>query len=233
VPTTVFDQLDREWQHLATSVAFTASLSRWAASEPALARFTDCADIARFTTTAAPGPVDEVLAALARVAAMDALAARVLLQLLLPGCRAVARRLATLECDPQERAAVVVAAAYARIRTYPAASRPAAIAPNIVLDTAKTARRWLRRSDAAEPIDSVVNLADTPTEVEAHPAVELLAILADAVRAEVIDADAARVVALSRISDQPITRLATERRCHPGSLRRRRHAAELALGAVA
>lgn len=233
MPSTVFDLLDREWDRLARDERSAAALRAWATDEPVLDAFGDLGELSGFTRSAPSPEADRVLAALARRAPGDDLAARVLLQLLLPGCRAAARRLATEHDDPDERAAVVVAAAYGRIRTYPAERRPAAIAPNVILDTTKWARRALRspsHTSDQTPIDELHEVAcvDAP-----HAADELLAVLDEAVSRGIVDRDDAQVVALTRIAGEPIARLAAERRCHPGSLRRRREQAERALATVA
>ena len=64
-----------------------------------------------------------LLALVSRAIDGDGLAARVLLQLLLPDTRALARRWWALG-DPDERAAAAVTAVYHRIRHYPLARRP-------------------------------------------------------------------------------------------------------------
>jgi len=63
---------------------------------------------------------------------------------LLPGAKALARRLGWLG-DPHERAAAVTATLYEQIRTYPIGRRPARIAANLLADTHQ---RLLRRAGA-------------------------------------------------------------------------------------
>ena len=71
-----------------------------------------------------------------------------LLQLLLPGTRSLARRWWALG-DPDERAAAAVTAVYHRIRHYPIERRPGRVAANILLDAAHELRRAVPKVVAA------------------------------------------------------------------------------------
>ena len=86
----VFTDLDREWRRLAGSRAAARQLAdvcRVAGSAHTLA------DVEQYVRRAGPAEADRVLLALvARAVDGDGLAARVLLQLLLPGTRNLARR---------------------------------------------------------------------------------------------------------------------------------------------
>lgn len=227
VQQTIFDRLDHEWQVLATAATSRQELSGWAEDDPALAGFVDLAELAVHNAGAPAANADAILAALARRATHDALAARVLLQLLLPGCRALTHRLAWTERDVEERGAAVVAAAYRRIRTYPYANRPARIALNVMLDTAKAVRR---EHPTNRPVtfdgrdDHDVLALEEPTAAE-----ELLEVLVDAVSAGRLDRTMAQVIILSRLVGCSMDELAAVQGCHPGSLRRRRRHAEMSL----
>src|SRR5262245_768391 len=122
----VFEILDREWDRLATSRRAGRQLS----DVLALAGHArDLAAVERFVRGASPEAADRILLALVTraVERHDDLATRVLLQLLLPGTRNLARRWWALG-DPDERAAAAVCAVYNRIRTYPLARRPGRVA---------------------------------------------------------------------------------------------------------
>ncbi len=130
---TVFALLDTEWATLAP----TPLPTRWHHPARILLHLGVChptlGDLLRVTERRDdPAQSDQVLAALADLATgaantddggggldggHDALAARTLLQTLLPGAKALARRLGWLG-DPQERAAAVTATLYEQIRSY-------------------------------------------------------------------------------------------------------------------
>jgi len=84
--------LDREWQQLARGVV-PARLRLWAEREPALAPFVDPARLVEFVRGSASSAMkDELLRPLVRLAFDDPLAARVVLQVLLPGLKRIAGR---------------------------------------------------------------------------------------------------------------------------------------------
>ena len=126
--------LDLEWSRLARSTAALASLERWRHAEPALGGYSGLDDVvaSRLEPTAAPA----VSAALARLAPVDGVAARTLLQMLVPGLV----RLAAATRDGHEALDHVLAIAWERIRTYPL-SRHGSVAANVLLDVRK---RYLR-----------------------------------------------------------------------------------------
>src|SRR5512139_494607 len=98
----VFDLLDREWRRLSVD---RPARRRLRAVCQAAGGAASLGDVERFVRAAHPADADRVLLALVRRAVDgDALAARVLLQLLLPGTRALARRWWALG-DADERAA--------------------------------------------------------------------------------------------------------------------------------
>jgi hypothetical protein len=105
MPPTIFAELDHDWATLVESATATTALRRWQRDEPALAPFSAMTElVAAAHRRGAPAECDRILVALARRAGSDGLAARTLLQLLLPGAKALARRLWWLG-GPDERAA--------------------------------------------------------------------------------------------------------------------------------
>src|SRR2546423_8313114 len=110
--TTVIDLLEREWEQLEASPASARRLRRLAVGEPSLAPFATLGVLQRFVEDRATAPErrDEVLIALVRQAAGDTgddLAARTVLQLLLPGCKALVRRYCWTDGADEVAAAVV------------------------------------------------------------------------------------------------------------------------------
>jgi hypothetical protein len=221
---TVFQQLETEWRRL--------SHDRRAAHElrhvcHVAGNATSLAEVERYVRTALPADTDRVLLALVRRAVLDdALAARVLLQLLLPGTRRLARQWWALG-DTDERAAAAVLAVYHRIRHYPVLRRPSRIAANILMDAAKELRRAVPSTNLVLSADPATHLQFDPAAP--HPAVELADLLHEAVHEGTLRPDDAQLIARSRIAGQPVADIAHHRGLHPRTLWDRRKRAEDAL----
>jgi hypothetical protein len=225
----VFDLLDREWAQLSgnrTAARRLAPVCRLAGDVRSLG------DLERHVRSADPAAADRILLALVTrvVDHDDRLAARVLLQLLLPGTRNLARRWWALG-DPDERAAAAVSAVYDRIRTYPLARRPGRVAANILMDAARQLRRSVPRVAVVVSPDPGVHEHPDRTRDTAHPAFELVDALADAVDDGVIDRRDAEIIAQSRIGGRRIADLASHHRLGSRTLWDRRHRAEQRLAA--
>ena len=142
----LIERLEAEWPVLAAG-PLAARLRLWSAQEAALAGFATPQLLLRHLRglrghTAAE---DEILTALVRQAGSDPLAARVVLQALLPGLKTIARRI-LLDADRRDELwSALLAHCWERIRGYPLERRPTRIAANIVLDTLKTTTREFRR----------------------------------------------------------------------------------------
>jgi hypothetical protein len=238
---TVFALLDTEW---AATLAPTPLPARWH-RQPALAPHHALNDLLHATEQRGdPAHSDQILAALARLATdpetPDELAARALLQMLLPGAKALARRLAWLG-DPAERAAAVTACLYEQIRTYPIQRRPARIAANLLADTHQ---RLLRANPGAREahcqpqevsLDALAALGEPavppvpPGPADPSPAEALLGLLAWAVSDGHLTVAQANLIGQSRIADVPCQQLGAGAGLGAHSLRRRRQRAEQAL----
>jgi DNA-directed RNA polymerase specialized sigma24 family protein len=136
----VLANLDSEWRHVARGGSGRRALQRWAAVHPALGGARDLGGLLERRRASAAGPA--ILAALAQLAPSDELAARTLLQALLPGLVRLAR---TTAADDPEAIDEMVSLAWERIRTYPP-GRTGPVAANVVLDVRKCYRRYRRRS---------------------------------------------------------------------------------------
>jgi DNA-directed RNA polymerase specialized sigma24 family protein len=226
----VFELLDREWGRLGADARAAPRLEdvcRRAGGARSLA------EVERFVRDASPPEADAVLVALAaRAVEDDGLAARVLLQLLMPGVRRLARTWWALG-DADERAAAAVAAVYDRIRRYPLARRPRRIAANVLMDAAADLRRAVRSAGAATGVPAVDGWAAAePVAVEpVHPAVELAEVLAEAVRGGLVSAADAELIAASRIAGVPLADIAERRGAKLRTLQWRRRRAEETLSA--
>ncbi len=223
---TVFEQLDREWARLRDS---RAAARRLATVCEAAGGARTLAEVERYVRMAGAAEADRILVALVTASVNGcSLASRVLLQLLLPGTRSLARRWWALG-DHDERAAAAVMAVYHRIRTYPLATRPARVAANILMDAAGELRRAVPRFVllATETTDATRREPIVPAT--AHAADELAEILRDAVAAGIVAADDAVIIARSRIGGDRVADLAAGRGLRPRTIWDRRQRAERAL----
>jgi len=226
---TVFELLEQEWARLrcdrlaARRLADVCAVAGGALS---------LADVEAYVRSAGPEEADAVLLALVRRAVGgDDLAARVLLQLLLPGTRNLARRWWALG-DHEERAAAAVTAVYHRIRGYPVARRPGRVAANVLMDAARELRRAVPRLTvtlAAEPAGPDHASSSVPAP---HAAVELAEVLRDAVDDGILGRDDAELIARSRIAGDRVADIAAHHRLGSRTLWDRRHRAERTLVAA-
>lgn len=226
----LFTRLQHDWDGLAADPAAHDRLAAWRAEDPALAGLDDLTALrAAAHDRTDPAAGDRILAALARRAPTDDLAARILLHLLLPGIRALANRLWWLD-DGTEQASAAVAAVYERIRTYPYLRRPARIAANILADARQQLVRQARpQRPPAEPLPLDADLEGSlpaPPDLEPTPGEELLGLLRWAVGGGHLSAEQARLIAASRVADVPCEELGAQVGLCAHSLRRRRQRAE-------
>jgi hypothetical protein len=232
---TVFELLEQEWVRLRVD---RVAARRLVEVRAVAGGARTLADVEVFVRRAGHEEADVVLLALVRRAvAGDDLAARVLLQLLLPGTRNLARRWWALG-DHEERAAAAVTAVYQRIRAYPIARRPGRVAANILMDAARELRRAVPRMTvtlAADPVfrdrhdDRDAGGASAPSS---HAAMELVEVLRDAVDDGVLARDDAELIARSRIAGDRVADIARHHRLGSRTLWDRRHRAERTLVAA-
>ena len=133
----VLRQLDREWERIGGSARGRVAIRRWAESEPALVGMRSLAEVVeRINERGNPKGSDAMLFALVSVAATEDLAARTVLQAMMPSVKNLTVKFGTCGAwCPEETAAVVAAAMWERIRSYPVERRPAKVAANLTLDT--------------------------------------------------------------------------------------------------
>jgi hypothetical protein len=228
----MFELLESEWHRLCRDRAAAGRLGV-VCDQAGGAR--SLGDLERFVRTAGPADADSVLLTLvARAIEGDTLAARVLLQLLLPGARRLARRWWALG-DADERAAAVVAAVYDRIRSYPLRRRPGRVAANVLMDAAHDLRRAVPRLvlvPMADPVVHQLHVRHLDDRAQLEPGLELAEVLRDAVRDGVLRPDDAELIARSRIAGDRVEDIASVRGLRPRTLWDRRKRAELALVAA-
>jgi hypothetical protein len=174
----------------------------------------DLGQLEAYVRRAAPAEADRILVALVGPASGGGeLEARVLLQLLLPGVRRLARQWWLLG-DRDEQAAAAVAAVWQRICTYRLDRRPIKIAANILMDAAKELRR--AATTKGGPTEELP--ATWPAPDPQQPAADELVQILD---------DAVHVGALTL--GQRLADIAAHRGTSVRTVTRRRRAAERAL----
>lgn len=223
----VIEQLEREWDRLAVERRAAARLGKACA---VAGNATELASLEAYVRAAGPADADRVLVALAGPASAGGrLEARVLLQLLLPGVRRLARRWWALGAR-DEREAAAVAAVWGRICSYPVDRRPAKVAANILMD----AEKELRKASAVKRQCWEDLPPDHPAPVsEPCPGEELAELLREAVASGMLSASDAEIVAALRIGGVRVAEVVATRGTSERTVRRRCRAAELALARVA
>lgn len=204
---TIFDQLDEDWRLVVASKAATRRLASW--PDEALARITTLAELVDAAHRVGdPAGTDRVLASLASRSREDDLAARTLLQCLIPGAKLIARSYQQLG-TAEEVASSVVSTLTEKIRSYPFERRPRRIAANLLNDTRHVlydeARAHARLVEVVGPMLSYE--AEVPVAasvITLHPAEEVISAVQESVDAGAIDTTAARVLVGHRVFDMPL-----------------------------
>jgi DNA-directed RNA polymerase specialized sigma24 family protein len=142
----LIERLEGEWPALAAGPV-RARLRVWAGQEPVLAGFSTPQQLLRQLDSlrGRHQARDEILTALVRQARTDPLAARVVLQTLLPGLKKLAGRLLLEASEREEVWSSLLAHCWELIRCYPLERRPTRIAANTLLDTLQKTSRELKR----------------------------------------------------------------------------------------
>lgn len=193
----LFGSLDDDWKRFAPSTIASRALERWS-DDPVLARFEDLdAIIATLRGGSAdPARADQILLALVARASRDGVAARTMLQALIPGLVNVAKRLGRGEVD-EELEAQVLTEAIDRIRNYPLGRRPRAVAANITWDVFGRITRQRRATSRVIPFEHAAEV-DPLIPPDLDPSEEVLALIGDALATgEFRDTDARLVAAIA------------------------------------
>ena len=229
----LFEALDAEWAVVGASPAARAAFERWAMVEPALAGMASPAEAVRSCRAATPAAAAAVLGALLRHAG-EPLAARAVLQAVVPALRTLAARRAggsrQLTRQAWEAAddfdADVVEVALRRIAAL-AGTSPTWPAQAICESTWMTLRAALVRSSRW---GTLASLDDDVADVVASPArsgAEALALaVVDAVRAQRLAVDDARVIYATRVLGHTPAELASAQGRKVRALRAQRVRAE-------
>lgn len=218
----VFTSLSEEWATLTRAPATRARYRRWQEADHRFNRWGTLEELINFAQRRGdPAASDRALALLAHRSPTDELAARALLQALLPGLRAIVVQHHWLT-DHDELAASTIALAWERIRTYPFTNRPRRVAANILRDTAHRLRRAHRREETVSTAVDTVQSEDG-----GYRTIDLL----DLAQRN-LDRDGLALVLRTRVGGEEVTSLSAEMGCTAPALRERRRRAEQKLRAA-
>ena len=127
--------LQREWERLRHCPRSLRHVNEWHLTDRPIHSLDDLLVLAGFRGAKCDERADQVLAHIVRLARHDELAARIVLQRVLPPMIAIARRRGKIRAIGFDYAlGLVLSHAWEIIRTYPIERRPAKIAANIVRD---------------------------------------------------------------------------------------------------
>jgi len=199
-------ELDREWRELCRCTPGQV-LQRWSDTESALAGLSTL-DAVLASRKDDPETAPAILEALASLAATESLAARTLLQALLPGLI----KMASTNCSDDPFAVdELVSLAWERIRTYPTA-RSGPVAANVLMDV----RKRYRKHRAIEAPDGVGPEMPSPgVEASAEEIVLGRCAIDNVVAARcdgVIDDVALNLILRTRVDEVTLEVAATEQR---------------------
>jgi DNA-directed RNA polymerase specialized sigma24 family protein len=216
------DVWERDWQRELHRPAMRSQFRAWQDTDAALSRFEDVRALLHFLRgRGSRVEKDAVLSALLTRARWEPLAARVVLEAILPGLKKLSGRLLTDSREREELWSAVMACAWERIRTYPVERRPRRVAANLLLDT-------LRGTLAALSTRRSPDTQTFPAQLEAPPPCDsdVDALLAQAVAAGAVSEDEAELILLTRIDGASLKVLAADRGLSFDTLKHRRHRAE-------
>lgn len=228
-PSPIYRALDREWELLTHRPGAVRRARRWSLALPVMPTSLD--DVVLATgygrvgiRDAAADAADLVLRDLVELAAEDGLAARVILQRIVPGLRTLPRRHRTFGKRLAELDDEVVGTAWTVIRTFPIRTRSRQVAAQLVGDVGyRVFRLPSRRSTRFDPHPSTAFDALLSPEVEPEASAELDELLTTAGRQGL---DAGGLALLRRLAGGSTTaELAAEERVTERMIRYRRRAA--------
>ncbi len=203
------DLFGDDWSRELSRPDLARHLQRWRAVEPALAPFQRPSALLGYMRRTRGGErEDALLRALVRRARHDPLAARLILQRLLPGLKRRAGRVLLDASEREELWSLLLVCAWERIRAYPVERLPRRVAANLIVTSVRHAlerlereRKLTRRTAGPPPVE----MADRdPFESDID------ALLGEAVKAGAISTEEAELIASTRIDGLPLERAADE-----------------------
>ncbi len=227
------DTLEADWQRELHRPLLHSRFRTRQAADPALSRFADLKALVRFMhkTPGAQAEKDRVLCALLVWAQQDPLGGRVALEAIRPGLLRLAGRLIGDAADHEELWAVLLDAAWERIRGYPVARRPRWVAANLLLDTLNQTVRTLHpryRRAQWVPCGLDIDPAYGDSSPAHRPADEgdVDGLLDRAVKAGALGREEAQIILRSRIDGVSVEELARAAGVSYNTMKLRRQRAE-------
>ena len=217
----IAEALDHEWARVSRTPAAARALRRWTRVWPALA---DCRDLTHLLELRRDGErAQELLLPLAMLSPSEELAARTLLQALLPGLVSMAAAMRPLEPMALDE---LVGLAWERIRTYPP-TREGSVAGNVLLDVRK---RFARARAGATRVIPICAWAEPAVEdVPNLDRAAVVGLLREGRDHGVIDRDDLELIVRTRMFGVPVAEVAADLGEEAKALGRRRWRAEEAL----
>jgi DNA-directed RNA polymerase specialized sigma24 family protein len=217
------DVLEQDWQAQLHHPVLRNRFRVWQDADATLTRFKDVIALLRFLRGPGSGvEKDEVLSALLARARWEPLAARVVLEAMLPGLKKLAGRLLTDAREREELWSAVMACAWERICTYPVERRPRKVAANLLLDTLRGTLAALSAGRREPSTQTFPAQLEAPQQCDS----DVDALLAQAVAAGAVSEDEAELILLTRIDGASLKVLAADRGVSFDTLKHRRHRAE-------
>lgn len=174
-----------EWARLRTRPQHLITATGWQLLDVPITSLDDVLAAVGYERASSPA-AERRLRRLVELARDDDLAARVVIQRIMPGLLAVVRRRRGMTDDVFEE---LIGAAWIAIRTFNPSRSPSSIAVALISDADYAAFRAhaRRRSSSERPVD--MQLEDLPHAHEPNSCEQLAELLADAAEAGVADAD--------------------------------------------
>jgi len=213
---TTGDRLAAEWTRLCHRPAAIRAATAWQIADRPLADLDDLLSLIGFESAQTP-QTEQRLRRLVLLAADDDLAARIVIQRILPGLLAVVRRRRRYVGD--DAFDELLSAAWVVVRTFNPERRPACLAASLIADADYRAFRAQGRRKVAptDPIDEAELLAD---RTQPHPVDELSELFAEALAAGIPQSD---IVLLRQLLGTPTANQVAERLdVTPRTIRNRR-----------
>lgn len=218
-------RLERDWQRELAGPVLADHLQKWRACEPALRPFPSPVALLGYLRRSTPGErEDAVLLALMRSARHDQLAARFVLQAMMPALKRLSARILVDAETQAEMWSTLLFCVWERIRRYPVERRPRRVAANLRLDALHDVVLAHHTAVAERKIHKPYPPMLLPSPRRETGDVDGL--LARAVRAGALCESEAELIAATRIDGESLVSLAARTGVPYDALRMRRARAE-------
>lgn len=219
-------RLESDWRRELAGPLLADHLRKWREREAALAVFASPPALLGFLRRSNPGErQDAVLLALLRCAREDPVAARFVLQAMMPALKRISAGLLVDANEQAELWSTLLSCAWERIRGYPIERRPHRVAANLRLDTLHDLALAHRKETARRGLQRLYPSTLLPARPRCQ-AGDVDALLAEAVRAGALSDEEAELIAATRIDGESLVELAASACVLYDAVRMRRARAE-------